>query len=129
MGTAFLTCPESAIGTAYREALTHAQATDTRTTRIFGLAARGIVNRMMQALQADEATVPPSTRAERADRRVARAAAQAGQADCLSLWAGQGGPGAAHASGAAGGVVGPGVAAGHRAAWQLPYRPPIIIIL
>ena len=91
MGTAFLTCPESAIGTAYREALTRAQATDTRTTRIFsGRPARGIVNRMMQALQADEATVPPYPVQNALTGALRRAAAQAGQADCLSLWAGQG---------------------------------------
>ena len=34
MGTAFLTCPESAIVPAYRQALTQAGPTDTRTTRI-----------------------------------------------------------------------------------------------
>ena len=91
MGTAFLTCPESAIGPAYREALAHAQATDTRTTRIFsGRPARGIVNRMMQALQADEATVPPYPVQNALTGALRRAAAQAGQADCLSLWAGQG---------------------------------------
>ena len=91
MGTAFLTCPESAIGTAYREALARAQATDTRTTRIFsGRPARGIVNRMMQALQSDEATVPPYPVQNALTGALRRAAAQAGQADCLSLWAGQG---------------------------------------
>lgn len=93
MGTAFLTCPESAIGPAYREALARAQATDTRTTRIFsGRPARGIVNRMMQALQADEATVPPYPVQNALTGALRRAAAQAGQADCLSLWAGQGWP-------------------------------------
>ena len=91
MGTAFLTCPESAIGPAYREALTRAQATDTRTTRIFsGRPARGLVNRMMQALQADETTVPPYPVQNALTGALRRAAAQAGQVDCLSLWAGQG---------------------------------------
>ncbi|UOB05737.1 NAD(P)H-dependent flavin oxidoreductase [[Acidovorax] ebreus] len=91
MGTAFLNCSESAIGPAYREALAHAQATDTRTTRIFsGRPARGIVNRMMQALQADESTVPPYPVQNALTGALRRAAAQAGQADCLSLWAGQG---------------------------------------
>eukprot|EP01036_Dinobryon_divergens_P057871 gene57871-biopygen47988 len=60
MGTAFLTCPESAIVPAYRQALTQAGPTDTRTTRIFsGRPARGIVNTMMDALRADERSVPP----------------------------------------------------------------------
>ena len=71
--------------------MAHAQATDTRTTRIFsGRPARGIVNRMMQALQADEATVPPYPVQNALTGALRRAAAQAGQADCLSLWAGQG---------------------------------------
>ena len=91
MGTAFLTCPESAIGAAYREALTRAAATDTRTTRIFsGRPARGIVNTMMEQLRADEATVPPYPVQNALTGALRRASAQAGRADHLSLWAGQG---------------------------------------
>lgn len=91
MGTAFLACPESGIGAAYRTALTSAHATDTRTTRIFsGRPARGIVNRMMEQLQADEATVPPYPVQNALTGALRRASAQAGRADHLSLWAGQG---------------------------------------
>ncbi len=91
MGTAFLTCPESAIGLAYRQALTQAGPTDTRTTRIFsGRPARGIVNTMMDALRADERSVPPYPVQNALTGALRRAAAQAGRADHLSLWAGQG---------------------------------------
>lgn len=91
MGTAFLACPESAIGSAYREALNNAQATDTRITRIFsGRPARGIVNAMMERLQGDEATVPAYPIQNALTGALRRAAAQAGRADYLSLWAGQG---------------------------------------
>ena len=59
MGTAFLACPESGIGPAYRQALAQAQDTDTRLTRVFsGRPARGIVNAMMEALAAEEDRVP-----------------------------------------------------------------------
>lgn len=91
MGTAFLTCPESAIVPAYRQALTQAGPTDTRTTRIFsGRPARGIVNTMMDALRADERSVPPYPVQNALTGALRRAAAQAGRADHLSLWAGQG---------------------------------------
>ena len=91
LGTAFLACPESAIVPAQRAAMANAQATDTRITRVFsGRPARGIVNRMMQTLQADEATVPPYPVQNALTGPLRRAAAQAGRADYLSLWAGQG---------------------------------------
>lgn len=91
MGTAFLTCPESGIGPAYRQALTQAGPTDTRTTRIFsGRPARGIVNSMMDALRADERSVPPYPVQNALTGALRRAATQAGRADHLSLWAGQG---------------------------------------
>lgn len=91
MGTAFLTCPESAIGTAYRAALTQAGPTDTRTTRVFsGRPARGIVNPMMDALRADERAVPPYPIQNALTGALRRASAEAGRADHLSLWAGQG---------------------------------------
>ena len=91
MGTAFLACPESAIGPAQRAAMAAAKATDTRTTAVFsGRPARGIVNTLMQRLLPDEAqTLPyPLQNALMADLR--RAAAAQGRADFQALWAGQG---------------------------------------
>ena len=91
MGTAFLACPESAIGPAYRAALAQATGTDTRTTRIYsGRPARGIVNTMLQRLQAHEADMPAYPVQNALTGPLRRAAAQAGRADYLSLWAGQG---------------------------------------
>ena len=91
MGTAFLAADESAIGRAYRDALATATATDTRTTRVFsGRPARGIVNTMMDRLQADEATVPAYPVQNALTGALRRASAEAGRADHLSLWAGQG---------------------------------------
>ena len=91
MGTAFLACDESGIGPAYREALARATATDTRTTRVFsGRPARGIVNAMMDRLQAHETTVPAYPVQNALTGALRRASAEAGRADHLSLWAGQG---------------------------------------
>ena len=91
MGTAFLACPESGIGPAYRAALASASATDTRVTRTFsGRPARGIVNTLMERLQADEADVPAYPVQNALTGALRKAAAQAGRADYLSLWAGQG---------------------------------------
>ncbi len=91
MGTAFLVCPESGIGNAYRQALAGATATDTRTTRIFsGRPARAIVNRMVEQLQAFEDSVPAYPVQNALTGALRRAAAQAGRGDYLSMWAGQG---------------------------------------
>lgn len=91
MGTAFLVCPESGIGSAYRRALAGAVATDTRTTRIFsGRPARAIANRMAEQLQALEDSVPAYPIQNALTGALRRAAAQAGRGDYLSMWAGQG---------------------------------------
>ena len=91
MGTAFLVCPESAIGSAYRHALAHASATDTRTTRVFsGRPARAIVNRLLQQLAPFEDSVPAYPVQNALTGPLRRTAAQTGQADYLSMWAGQG---------------------------------------
>ncbi|MCS4294298.1 nitronate monooxygenase [Comamonas sp. BIGb0152] len=91
MGTAFLVCPESAINTAYRAALAGAQATDTVTTRtISGRPARGIRNAMIDALEADEAAIPPYPVQNALTGALRKLAGAAGDAQYLSLWAGQG---------------------------------------
>lgn len=91
MGTAFLVCPESGIGNAYRQALASAKATDTRTTRIFsGRPARAIGNRMVEQLQAFEDSVPAYPVQNALTGALRRAAAQVGRGDYLSMWAGQG---------------------------------------
>ncbi|WP_353233439.1 nitronate monooxygenase [Diaphorobacter ruginosibacter] len=91
MGTAFLVCPESGIGAAYREALAGASACDTRCTRIFsGRPSRGIVNTMMEKLAGFEQDVPEYPVQNALTGALRRAAGAQGRADYLSLWAGQG---------------------------------------
>ena len=91
MGTAFLVCPESGIGAAYRQALSTAKAADTRCTRVFsGRYARGIVNPMMETLSAFELEVPEYPVQNALTGALRKAAAGAGNSGYLSLWAGQG---------------------------------------
>ncbi len=91
MGTAFLACPESAIGPAYRAALAQAGDTGTRLTRVFsGRPARGIVNATMEQLAPFEADVPAYPVQNALMGPVRKAAAAQGRADALALWAGQG---------------------------------------
>lgn len=91
MGTAFLACPESGIGPAYRSALASATATDTRTTRaITGRHARGIVNTLMRHTDAQADQVPAYPVQNALTGALRRVAAEAGNADYLALWAGQG---------------------------------------
>ena len=91
MGTAFLACPESGIGPAYRAALARADATQTRLTRSFsGRPARGITNAMMARLQPLEHTWPAYPVHNALMGPVRRAAAEADDSGYLALWAGQG---------------------------------------
>ncbi|QIL82852.1 nitronate monooxygenase [Diaphorobacter sp. HDW4A] len=91
MGTAFLVCPESGVGPAYREAMARATAVDTRCTRtISGRYARGIVNSMMSRLADFEDAVPEYPVQNALTGALRKACGAAGRADYLSLWAGQG---------------------------------------
>jgi nitronate monooxygenase len=93
LGTAFLTCRESGVPEAYKQAILHAREDQTRVTRAFsGRPARGIVNRFMsevEAMNGGEAILPfPLQNA--LTRPLRSAAAKLGRAEFLSLWAGQG---------------------------------------
>lgn len=91
LGTAFLVCPESAIGPAYRAALARAGGSDTRLTRSFsGRWARGIDNAMMRTLAPLQDAIPAYPIQNALMGPVRRAAAQAGDAEHIALWAGQG---------------------------------------
>jgi nitronate monooxygenase len=91
LGTAFLTCPETAIAPAYRDAILTAQAEDTTTTRVFsGRPARGIVNEFMRAWDGQEDAVLPFPLQNGATRPLRNAATTVNDARLLSLWAGQG---------------------------------------
>jgi nitronate monooxygenase len=90
LGTAFLACDESGAHPAWKAALAEADRRGTRLTRVFsGRPARGLVNGFMEAMRADEATVPvyPVQNALTAELRAA--ATKAGDVEAMSMWAGQ----------------------------------------
>jgi nitronate monooxygenase len=90
LGTAFLTCTEAGVPEAYKQAIIDAREDQTRVTTAFsGRAARGIVNRFMQDVDAGGDVLPfPLQNA--LTRPLRTAAAAKGRAEFLSLWAGQG---------------------------------------
>ncbi len=93
LGTAFLTCDESGVPNAYKEAILDAHEDQTRITRAFsGRPARGIVNRFMAEVESDAAgdTILPFPLQNALTRPLRSAAAKQGRAEFLSLWAGQG---------------------------------------
>ena len=90
MGTAFLTCPESGIAAAWREAILKARETDTRVSRIYsGRYARGIVNEFMRKLTPVVDQIPAYPIQNALTQPIRQAAGKAGRAEYLSLWAGQ----------------------------------------
>jgi nitronate monooxygenase len=93
LGTAFLTCNESGIPDAYREAILNAMEDQTRITRAFsGRPARGIVNRFMNEMESGDGkeSILPFPLQNVLTRPLRTAAAKNGRAEFLSLWAGQG---------------------------------------
>jgi len=91
MGTAFLSCDESGIPDAYKEAILRAREDGTRLTRAFsGRPARGIVNRFMTEIDRAPDSILPFPLQNSLTRPLRTAAAKAGRAEFLSLWAGQG---------------------------------------
>ena len=93
MGTAFLTCHESGIPEAYKEAILHAHEDQTRLTRAFsGRPARGIVNRFMSEVEpaGSADAILPFPLQNSLTRPLRVAAAKQGRPEFLSLWAGQG---------------------------------------
>ena len=92
MGTAFLTTAESGSSVSYKDAILAARETDTRVTTAFsGRAARGIVNRFMNEVEARGASANLGYPAQNALTRALRTeAAKRDRAEFLSLWSGQG---------------------------------------
>ena len=93
LGTAFLACPEAGLHPLHLSALRSPAAAHTRITRAFsGRAARGIVNRLMEHLDAQPDALLPYP-LQGAALRDLRAAANAQQRwEYQQLWAGQGAP-------------------------------------
>jgi nitronate monooxygenase len=93
LGTAFLTCNESGVSEAYREAILSAREDQTQVTRAFsGRPARGIVNRFMTEVEFSDSSdcILPFPLQNALTRPLRSAAAKQGRAEFLSLWAGQG---------------------------------------
>jgi nitronate monooxygenase len=93
MGTAFILCPESAAGAAYRERLRDASARHTGVTAaISGRAARGLVNRLHELGERTGLRPPDYPIAYDAGKALHQAAAAHGNHDYAVHWAGQGAP-------------------------------------
>lgn len=87
LGTAFLTCDESGVPEAYRQAILSASEVDTRVTRAFsGRPARGIANRLLREVGDD---VPGFPLQNALTRPLRAEAARRDRAEFLSLWSGQ----------------------------------------
>jgi len=90
IGTAFLTCAESAAPAPHRAALMASDGSDTRPTRAFsGRPARGVVNRYLEAMAAHEDKLPDFPLMNTVTGPLRRASAAAGSPDFVSLWSGQ----------------------------------------
>lgn len=93
MGTAFLTCAESAIPADWKARVRASSDTATSVTRaITGRHARGIRNPLMQALEAQPGSVAPYPVQNALTQALRQSASRADDGDYLSLWSGQGAP-------------------------------------
>ncbi|KWZ35900.1 NAD(P)H-dependent flavin oxidoreductase [Burkholderia anthina] len=93
LGTAFLTCAESAIAADWKARLLASADTSTQVTRaITGRHARGLRNTLMARLGEHEADAAPYPVQNALTQPLRQAAARANDGDYLSLWAGQGAP-------------------------------------
>ncbi|AJY05243.1 MULTISPECIES: NAD(P)H-dependent flavin oxidoreductase [Burkholderia] len=93
LGTAFLTCAESAIAADWKARVRASADTSTQVTRaITGRHARGLRNTLMARLGEHVAEVPPYPVQNALTQPLRQAAARANDGDYLSLWAGQGAP-------------------------------------
>jgi nitronate monooxygenase len=91
LGTAFVACPESAAGPAYRAALAGPDAARTRVSAVLsGRPARGLENAFMR--RADEGRIAPYPFAYDIGKALNAAATAAGDTGYMPNWAGQGAP-------------------------------------
>ena len=90
MGTAFITCTESAANDAYRESVLSERATYTEVTDVIsGRPARGLVNRLMREMTDKRDDKPDFPMAYHPSKALATAAAKQGSLDFTAMWAGQ----------------------------------------
>ncbi|MFM0083178.1 nitronate monooxygenase [Paraburkholderia sediminicola] len=93
MGTAFLTCLESAIPQAWKTRVRSMSDTSTSVTHaITGRHARGIRNPLMQRLSESTHKVAPYPVQNALTQELRQTASRADNGDYLSLWSGQGAP-------------------------------------
>ena len=91
MGTAFMLTPEAGTVAPHRRAMTGAAETDLSfTTTVTGRLARGVRNRLMDALR--DADVPPYPVMNALTSELRRASAARDDPELMSLWCGQGAP-------------------------------------
>ena len=90
LGTAFLTCPESATHPIYRRALNEARDDQTRITHAFsGRPARGLENRYLLEMAGHEAHYPDFPILNSLTGPLRKASAKENNPDFMSLWSGQ----------------------------------------
>ena len=90
LGTAFLTCPESAAHPLYRRALNEARDDQTRITHAFsGRPARGLENRYLREMAGHEAIYPDFPILNTLTGPLRKASAKGNNTDFMSLWSGQ----------------------------------------
>jgi nitronate monooxygenase len=90
IGTAFLSCAESAISAPHRTALMASDGSDTRPTRAFtGRPARGVTNRYMAAMEAHEDALPDFPLLNTVTGPLRKASAESGSPDFVALFSGQ----------------------------------------
>jgi nitronate monooxygenase len=90
IGTAFLACEESNATPAHREALFGPRARDTMLTRVFtGRLARGLRNRLAEALEARSAPLLPYPLQAQLIGALREEALRRGRLDLVALWSGQ----------------------------------------
>ncbi len=93
MGTAFLTCAESAIPADWKTRVRTLPDTATEVTRaITGRHARGIRNPLMQQLSEQPGNVAPYPVQNALTQELRQTASRANNGDYLSLWSGQAAP-------------------------------------
>lgn len=90
VGTPFIPTAESAAITAYKQQVTDGSGRQTALTRAFsGRWARGIPNRMMQALEQAETDIPPYPYQNSLTGLLRKMAQQQNDAGFTNLWAGE----------------------------------------
>jgi len=93
MGTAFITCTESAAHPKHQEAILTSTDQSTAVTRAFsGKPARGIANAFMEKMAPHEHRIPDYPIQNALTRNLRKEAAKQNKPEYMSLWAGQGAP-------------------------------------